>query len=437
MRLDATPGGVVDDRADVGAKAVGAADTQLVHRAAQHLQRAPGHVVLHAQQAQRRAALAGAVEGRGEHVGDDLLGERRRVDDHGVDAAGLGDQQRRAAVGVESPGERGLQPARHRRRAGEEHAAHAGVGDQRGADRVARAGHELQCGARHAGAVQQAHRLRGDQRRLRRRLGEHGATGGERRRDLSAEDGEREVPRADADHRADGARLPRARRDRQLATRLRGVIAQEVDRLAHLADAVGHGAPGLAGEQPGERRHVGLQRVGGAFEEGGARRGRRALPAGERRRGGGERVGHVLRRGGVHVADDVVAVGRVAHRRRLARVALGAVDDRHGAPGAGRALAQGSAEGGEARLVGEVDARRVGARRAVQRRRQRDRRMRQAGHAAFARRLRLDRGDRVGDQRVDRHRAIGDAVDEGGVGAVFQQPAHQVGEQRAVVPTGA
>jgi hypothetical protein len=37
--------------------------------------------------------------------------------------------------------------------------------------------------------------------------------------------------------------------------------------------------------------------------------------------------------------------------------------------------------------------------------------------------------DRIADQVVDRHVLVGDAVDEAGVGAVLQQPAHEVGQQ--------
>jgi hypothetical protein len=37
--------------------------------------------------------------------------------------------------------------------------------------------------------------------------------------------------------------------------------------------------------------------------------------------------------------------------------------------------------------------------------------------------------DRVADQIVDRHVLVGDAVDEAGVGAVFQQATHQVRQQ--------
>ncbi|MCY1219377.1 hypothetical protein D9M72_313510 [compost metagenome] len=57
--------------------------------------------------------------------------------------------------------------------------------------------------------------------------------------------------------------------------------------------------------------------------------------------------------------------------------------------------------------------------------------MRQA-HRAFLRGHALDGRDRVFHQRVERNRRIGDAVHERGVGAVLQQPPHQVGQQRLV-----
>src|SRR3546814_4450232 len=65
-----------------------------IHGTVQHFQDAVGDVLLHIQDPQRRAALAGALEGRGDDVADRLLGQGRGVDDHGVEAAGLGDQRR-------------------------------------------------------------------------------------------------------------------------------------------------------------------------------------------------------------------------------------------------------------------------------------------------------------------------------------------------------
>ena len=58
--------GRVDDRADIGREQPRIADPQLGHRARQHRQDPLGDVLLHVEQAQRRAALPGAVEGRGE-----------------------------------------------------------------------------------------------------------------------------------------------------------------------------------------------------------------------------------------------------------------------------------------------------------------------------------------------------------------------------------
>ncbi len=79
--------------------------------------------------------------------------------------------------------------------------ADAGVGDQHGAD-LAVARHQMQRRARHAGVMQKPHRAGGDERRLLGRLGDHRVAGGKRRHDLTAEDREREIPRADADEDA-------------------------------------------------------------------------------------------------------------------------------------------------------------------------------------------------------------------------------------------
>ncbi|CCJ97676.1 hypothetical protein BN130_138 [Cronobacter malonaticus 507] len=61
--------------------------------------------------------------------------------------------------------------------------------------------------------------------------------------------------------------------------------------------------------------------------------------------------------------------------------------------------------------------------------RQRDFRVRQTD-AAFLHGQLFDRADRVGYQIVQRQRVIGDTVHKRGVGAVFQQATHQVGQQR-------
>ena len=90
----------VDDGADVGREQLRIADDELVHRAAEHPQDLVGRVLGQAQHAQRGAALPGAIERRRQRVAHDLLRQRRAVDDHGVDAARLGDQRRERALRV-------------------------------------------------------------------------------------------------------------------------------------------------------------------------------------------------------------------------------------------------------------------------------------------------------------------------------------------------
>ena len=115
----------------------GGPDLQLAHRRLQHFERAVGDVVLQAEHAQRRAALAGRIEGGGEHVGHDLFGERGTVDDQRVLAAGLGDQRNRRAVGRRAAGR--AQPAMSRATSVEPvnmTPATCGMGGERRADRA-------------------------------------------------------------------------------------------------------------------------------------------------------------------------------------------------------------------------------------------------------------------------------------------------------------
>ena len=131
VAFDAGFGVGVDHWAHVGGQALRIAHAAFGHRAAQHLQRVLGHVFLNAQDTQRGAALAGAVEGGGHHVGHHLLGQGGRVDDHGIQAAGFGDQRRRAALRIQTTGDAALQNTGDVGGAGKHHAAYAGVVDQR------------------------------------------------------------------------------------------------------------------------------------------------------------------------------------------------------------------------------------------------------------------------------------------------------------------
>ena len=173
-------GVVVDHRTDMGRRIARIAERQFARGARDHLDHAVGHVLLHAEQPQRRAALAGRAERRGDHVVGDLLGQRGGIDDHGVDAAGLGDQRHdRAVLG----GERAVDGAADLGRAGEGDAGdarHRRPAPRRPCRRRARdaarsTGTPAWCSSRTASARDQRrllgglghHRIAGDQRRAR------------------------------------------------------------------------------------------------------------------------------------------------------------------------------------------------------------------------------------------------------------------------------
>ena len=207
----------------------------------------------------------------------------------------------------------------------------------------------------------------------------------------------------------------------------------------------GVGLAGLAREQAEQARQVGLERVGGALEHRGAIVGRGRRPGRRALARGGDRMFDIGQRRFDDVADEVVAVGGIANglRRRggnATGVAMGldriARDHRCRRPARGPARAQGLGQRRQPILVGEIEAARVAPCIAVDVGGQRDRRMRSSDDASPAARFivghPLDRRHRVLDQRVDRHRRVGDAIDERRVRAVLEQAAHEIGEQRLV-----
>src|SRR5437016_5195137 len=131
--------GGVDDRADVGVRLGRVADFQLGERASEELQHARRAAGVDEEDALRRAALACALEGGDHDVVDDLLGERRGVDDHSVVAAGFGDERHDRPRALR---QREIDVLRGLDRAGEGDAGDAWIGDQ-GCAYLAVAGHAL------------------------------------------------------------------------------------------------------------------------------------------------------------------------------------------------------------------------------------------------------------------------------------------------------
>jgi hypothetical protein len=234
------------------------------------------------EQAQRRAALAGRAEGRGHDVVGDLLGQRGGVDDHGVDAAGLGDQRHdRAVLGRERP----VDGARDLGRAGEGDAGDRG-GDQRRADAPSPGRAAAPRRARRPRAAA-APRRGGDQRRLLGGLGDDA---------LPAASAAATWPRKIASGKFHGemqTKVPRPRRMQHgsprrsgraslatanFASRLGGVVAAEVDRLADLGDGVVERLAGLALRAARERPRSASSRSAALAQRGGAARGPACVP---------------------------------------------------------------------------------------------------------------------------------------------------------------
>ena len=394
------------------------------------------------------------------------------------------------AVPVQTLGQRGGDDAGHLGRTGEHDGGNARIGHQRGTHLHAITRQQLQHIGRNAGFVQDPDGFCGDQRRLFGRFGDDRVAGTQCGRDLAGEDGQREVPRADAQH---GTQRP-VRIVAELGGYLVAVVAQEVDGLADLGDGVGQRFAGLAYDQTHQHRHAVFHQLGGAQQAGSTVGRLGGLPDRGGCRGrfqGGVDVG---RRGFDHVAHHVVMVGRVQHRFGLGRQAgsgrLGGCSGalafclciglarcagilaglvraagllpgtlgrfaagagilaggcgcvrlrqadrcaiaRLGQPGFGGAGQQAARQGRQFLLVGQVDAGGVGALAeylgGVQVHRQRD--------VVVRRAQRRDAGgflDGVGDQLVDRQVGVADTVDERRVGAIFQQAADQIGQQRLV-----
>ncbi len=278
--------------------------------------------------------------------------------------------------------------------------------------------------------VQQPHRGSGDQRGLLGRLGDNRVAGGEGRSDLAGEDRQREIPRRDAGKDAatmechlvalaGGAGQPLG--CCEIGPPAQGVIAQVVDRLAHLGKCRRDRATALADDEGHQLGHMSFEEIGGAFQSGGTIARRLAVPGGCGAKCAGERSIELGGAGRDDGPDLTAPVARIEDRLGRPRL-LDAADDRCGRPWPAERLGERLAQFRQYRGMVKVEPARISPRRAVEVARQRDlgvRLHRQSGEADH----------RVGDDLVDRLRLVDDPVDEGGVGAVFEQPAHQIGKQ--------
>jgi hypothetical protein len=210
-----------------------------------------------------------------------------------------------------------------------------------------------------------------------------------------------------------------------------GVVAQEIHRLAHLGDGVGQVLPASRTSSPSGRG-----RASSASAARSAAR-RRARAAASRPRWGAAAVAAASARprrptrGLAHLADDVAVIaGLRTVRNGVRRPASAALRPAWAVSRRGRALAAGLVRQRPQRARSARSSRRSWAPVAVQRLGQRDARVRRAQLPSGGICSTCATGSAISSSIGTI--GVGDAVDEGGVGAVLQQAAHQVGQQRLV-----
>ena len=257
----------VDHRSDVGRRIGGIADAQRGHRTPKHVEHRGRDLLLQVQDAKRAATLAGRAKGAGHHSVHDLLGQRARIHDHGVQAARFGDQGRDGALALR---ENALNRASGDGRAGEGNARDPRIGDKSPPD-PAVAGQKMKGAGRDPRLQNQLGDAVCGERSLLRRLRNHRVAGDQRGRDLSRENRDRKVPGADArEHAAAVQRQHVALADRpgqrhraaEPLARLLRVIAAEIHRFAYVRHGIGQGLPSLPDAQSHQARHIGLQQIG-------------------------------------------------------------------------------------------------------------------------------------------------------------------------------
>ena len=229
MILDAGLRLCIDHRPQVGVQTGRVAGFQLGHGASQHRFEGVRNIVLYAYDATSRTTLPGTLEGGLDNVLNRLFHERGGVDDHRIDAAGLGDQGQGAAA---SFCERGGNAFGGVGRTGKTHAVYVPVCGQGGAHRAI-AKHQVKRIGGDTSLVQQSGGFKGDERGLLSRFGEHRVSDREGGADLAKKDRERKIPGTDTGHRAEWFK----RRDIRSFT-LIGVIVQKVDGFANLGISV-------------------------------------------------------------------------------------------------------------------------------------------------------------------------------------------------------
>ena len=307
----------VDDRVNPGVGRVGGPDAEAARGGDEAVAQRLEDRLRDEDPRGRGALLVSVAERRGHHRLDDLVGVGVGEDEHRVLPTQLGDEALDLGRAGEIGHSHGLVEVRpDGARACEGDHVDLGALGEGGPGRLAAAGQGDQRIARHAGLVQECDESLADQRRLLGRLEDRGVPAGERGDGHAAGDRDREVP--GRDHGYHAAMRDAVAEALEQRLRLRGVVAQVVDRLLDLRPGVRAVAAALVDHPGGEFVAALLEQLGGAAQDRRALGDRRARPARGARAGDRDRAPSPsgVREGGV--ANRLgVGVGRAVHRQLL------------------------------------------------------------------------------------------------------------------------
>ena len=284
MRGQTRLGSSRDHRTHIGGQLRGIPDDHAAHGAGKHRDDAVGDLLLQVQHAQRRAALAGTGEGRGDGIIDHLFRQRGGIHHHGIHPARLGDQRQDRPIAL---CERAVDGGGRGRGTGEGDTGKRRVGEGHRPEGRPVGGGELQHRGRHAGLVQQpGHRVR-HQGCCGGRLCHHAVAGCQGCGDLAGEYRQREVPRADAHERTPAVQRERVALTRRATQFLRGteqltragrVVATEVHRFAQFRHCIRQRLARFPHQQAQKLPATRLQRIRRALKAGGALSSRQRIP---------------------------------------------------------------------------------------------------------------------------------------------------------------
>ena len=394
-----------DDRPHIGGRIPRVGNRQFVHRPFQHLQERGRDILLHVKAAQGRASLARRLEGGGHDIAHRLFGQGRGIHDHGVQPPGFRNKRRmRRNLARHGP----VDALRGGGRAGEADTRHAGIARQKPADPAALARQQLKRMQGHARLVHQPHADSGHQRRGLRRFRQYGIARRQRRRDLPGENGQREVPGADAGEDA----------ARGVLGCLLGVVAQEIHRLAQFGNGVEQALARLARQHGEDLSEMVLVEIGGLQK--------RRTPICCRGVPGPGRAqrGFDIRLGCLDNAAYEISGARGVHHLFLRFPLDRACQNRHRLPDMRGEGGTGGLDLGQVVTVARVEPAGIAPR------------PEEGDRGLHPRRAGFDHGrqrlERVGGHNLGGHLGIDDLVHEAAVRPVFQKPPHQVGQEVAM-----